>query len=213
MLFLSPIILGLSLLATVTYGVLYLLFTTLGDVFRSRYGIVTNVGLMYFGIGFGQIAGITAFGSVSDAVVKRMAKGGEMKPEYRLPPMVPGAAMIPVGLLLYGWTAQYYVHWFVPLLGNFFIGVGVITVFVPINTYLVDAFPAHAASATAANTVFRSIGGALLPLAGPRMYDKLGQGWGNTLLAGISLVMIGMVLLTIKYGEALRTHPRYQLKL
>lgn len=213
MLTLSPIILGLSLLSAVAYGVLYLLFTTLTDVFETRYGIVTNIGLVYFGIGVGQIAGVCALGSVSDVVVERMAKGGEMKPEYRLPPMLPGAAMIPVGLLLYGWTAQYYVHWFVPLIGNFFIGVGVINVFIPVGTYLVDAFPVHAASATAATTVFRSIGGALLPLAGPRMYAKLGQGWGNTLLAGVSLGMMGMILLTMKYGEKLRTHPKYQLNL
>ncbi|KAK7422802.1 hypothetical protein QQX98_001363 [Neonectria punicea] len=169
MLTMSPIILGLSLLAAVAYGVLYLLFTTLTEVFETRYGIITNVGLVYFGIGVGQIVGVIAFGSVSDTVVKKLANGGEMKPEYRLPVMIPGAAMIPLGLLLYGWTAQYYVHWFVPILGNFFVGVGVITVFIPVAAYVVDAYPVHAASATAATTVLRSIGGALLPLAGPRM--------------------------------------------
>ncbi|KAJ3535707.1 hypothetical protein NM208_g7025 [Fusarium decemcellulare] len=213
MLIMSPLILGLSLLSAVAYGVLYLLFTTLTEVFETRYGIVTNIGLVYFGIGVGQITGVAVFGTASDAVVKRMAKGGEMKPEYRLPPMVPGAAMVPLGLLIYGWTAQYYVHWFVPLIGNFFIGVGVITIFIPVASYLVDAFPAHAASATAATTVFRSIGGALLPLAGPRMYAKLDQGWGNTLLAVISFGMMGMIWFTMKHGEMLRTHPKYQLNL
>ncbi|KPM42383.1 hypothetical protein AK830_g4178 [Neonectria ditissima] len=213
MLTMSPIILGLSLLAAVAYGVLYLLFTTLTEVFETRYGIITNVGLVYFGIGVGQIVGVIAFGSVSDAVVKKLANGGEMKPEYRLPVMIPGAAMIPLGLLLYGWTAQYYVHWFVPILGNFFVGVGVITVFIPVAAYVVDAYPVHAASATAATTVLRSIGGALLPLAGPRMYEKLDQGWGNTLLAAVALGMMGMILLTIKYGEVWRTHPRFQLNL
>ena len=45
------------------------------------------------------------------------------------------------------------------------------------------------------------------------MYESLGQGWANTLLAGISLLMLGMVLVAIKYGEFIRTHPKYQLKL
>ncbi|KAI8650745.1 MFS domain-containing protein [Fusarium keratoplasticum] len=213
MLALSPLIQGLSLLAAVAYGVLYLLFTTLTEVFETRYGIVTNVGLVYFGLGVGQIAGVAVFGTASDTIVKRMAKGGEMKPEYRLPPMIPGTAMIPLGLIIYGWTAQYYVHWFVPLLGTFFVGVGVITVFIPVASYLVDAYPAHAASATAATTVFRSMGGALLPLAGPKMYQKLDQGWGNTLLAGIALGVVPMIWLTMKYGERLRTHPKYQMNL
>ncbi|KAM0321642.1 hypothetical protein ACHAQA_009998 [Verticillium albo-atrum] len=171
MLFLSPIIFGLSLLTAVAYGTLYLLFTTVTEVFKTHYGIVTNVGLIYLGFGCGQFAGLFMFGAVSDVILRKMAKGGEMKPEYRLPPMIPGGAMIPVGLLIYGWTVQYSVFWFVPVIGTFLIGFGMITVFTPVGTYLVDAFPAYAASATAANTVFRSIGGALLPLAGPRMYQ------------------------------------------
>lgn len=215
MLCLSPIILGLSLLTAVAYGTLYLLFTTVTQVFITRYGILTNVGLVYLGFGVGQFAGLFVFGLVSDATLKRLAQknGGEMKPEYRLPPMLPGGAMIPIGLLIYGWTAEYRVHWFVPIIGTFFIGFGMISVFTPVGTYLVDAFPEYAASATAANTVFRSIGGGLLPMAGPKMYQALGQGWGNTLLAGISLGMMGMIVLAMKYGETLRKHPRYQLRL
>lgn len=213
MLFLSPIVFGLSLLTAVAYGTLYLLFTTIGDVFATRYGIVKNVGLVYLGIGLGQLVAILVFGMLSDTIVKRMSKSGEMKPEYRLPLMVPGGAMIPIGLLLYGWTSQYEVHWIVPIIGTALIGAGMITVFTPVGAYLVDAFPEYAASATAANTVFRSIGGALLPLAGSRMYATLDQGWGSTLLAGISLGMMGMIWIALKYGERLRTHPKYQIKL
>lgn len=214
MLFKSPIIFGLSLLTAVAYGTLYLLFTTVSEVFEARYGIVTNVGLVYLGFGAGQFAGLFIFGAASDAIVKKLSKkaGGRMKPEHRLPPMIPGGAMIPVGLLLYGWTVQYHVFWFVPIIGTFFIGFGMISVFTPVAAYLVDAFPEFAASATAANTVFRSVGGALLPMAGPRMYSALGQGWGNTVLAGVSLLMMVMIWLSIKFGEALRTHPKYQLK-
>lgn len=213
MLFLSPVVFGLSLLTAVAYGTLYLFFTTVTDVFASRYGIITNVGLIYLGCGCGQFAGLFILGLVSDAIVRRAARGGEMKPEYRLPPTILGGSMIPIGLLIYGWTAEYRVFWFVPVLGTFLIGFGMITVFTPVGTYLVDAFPMYAASATAANTVFRSVGGAFLPLAGPRMYSSLGQGWGNTLLAGISLLMMGMIFMSLKYGDRLRTHPKYQIKL
>jgi hypothetical protein len=40
----------------------------------------------------------------------------------------------------------------------------------PIATYLIDAFTLYAASVTAANTVMRSLLGAILPLAGPKMF-------------------------------------------
>lgn len=76
--------------------------------------------------------------------------------------------------------------------------------------YLVDSFTIYAASALAANSVMRSIGGALLPLAGIPMYDKLGVGWGNSLLGFIAVVMIPAPWLLIKYGEFLRT--KYEIK-
>ncbi|KIX09528.1 uncharacterized protein Z518_00608 [Rhinocladiella mackenziei CBS 650.93] len=214
MLFLSPIVFGLSLYIAVGYGYLYLVFTTITFVFVDQYGIsASNVGLVYLGIGIGQFAGLILFGAFSDKYLKKWAKGGEMKPEYRLPLLWPGAILIPVGLLLYGWTAKYKVHWMVPIFASALFGAGMIAVFMPIGTYLIDAYTIYAASAMAANTVLRSLGGALLPLAGRRMYATLGLGWGNSLLAFISLGMAPMIWFFLKYGEMLRTHPRFRLKL
>lgn len=76
--------------------------------------------------------------------------------------------------------------------------------------YLVDAFAIYAASALAANTVARSVAGAFLPMAGLPMYEKLGLGWGNSLLGFIAVGMIPVSLLIIKYGELLRT--KYEVK-
>lgn len=59
----------------------------------------------------------------------------------------------------------------------------------PFNRYLVDAFTVFAASSLAANTVVRSVAGAVLPLAGLSMYDALGLGWGNSLLGFIALAL------------------------
>jgi hypothetical protein len=82
-----------------------------------------------------------------------------------------------------------------------------------IQTYLVDAFTLHAASALAANTLLRSIFGALLPLSGLSMYDELGLGWGNSLLGFLSLMMIPVPILFRIYGEKIRTNPKWQVKL
>lgn len=73
------------------------------------------------------------------------------------------------------------------------------------NMALVDTFTIYAASALAANTVVRSIAGAVLPLCGLKMYDKLGLGWGNSLLGFIAVGMIPIAFLIIRYGEFLRT--------
>jgi len=81
-----------------------------------------------------------------------------------------------------------------------------------INTYLIDAFTIHAASAMAANTILRSIFGAVLPLCGLDMYNKLGLGWGNSLLAFIALAMVPIPFLFSTYGERIRTNPKFQVE-
>ncbi|KAK5342286.1 hypothetical protein LTR07_006023 [Exophiala xenobiotica] len=214
MLCFSPIVFGVSLYIAVTYGYLYLLFTTVTFVFEDQYNISSsNVGLVYLGIGLGQLTGLSIFGYYSDKLLRKWAKGGELKPELRLPLLWPGAFLIPTGLFIYGWSAEYKVHWIVPLIGTFIFGAGMIITFMPIGTYLVDAYTSYAASAMAANTVLRSIGGALLPLAGRSMYQSLGLGWGNSLLAFIALGMTPMIWVFCKYGEKIRHHPRFKLNL
>ena len=73
-----------------------------------------------------------------------------------------------------------------------------------VSTYLVDAYTTYAASAMAANTVFRSLAGALLPLAGPKMYAALGLGWGNSLLGFIALLISPVAWIFYRYGEVIR---------
>jgi uncharacterized protein (DUF697 family) len=81
----------------------------------------------------------------------------------------------------------------------------------PANTYLVDVYLNYAASAMAANTVLRSLVAAVLPLAGPKMYAKLGYGWGNSLLAFIAILFIPVPLVFIKYGERIRKSSTVKL--
>jgi MFS family permease len=216
MLFLSPIVFSLSLYMGVVYGYLYLLFTTLTLVFQNQYGFSSgNVGLTFLGIGVGSMLGLVIFGLVSDLIVKRMSKRGkgEMKPEYRLPPLIPGSLLVPMGLLLYGWTAEKGDHFILPILGTMFVGLGLMAAFMPINLYLVDAYTIHAASAIAASTVLRSLAGAFLPLVGPKMYEALGLGWGNSLLAFIALAMSPATWVFFRYGERIRKSRRFQLNL
>ncbi|KAH8769490.1 major facilitator superfamily domain-containing protein [Hyaloscypha finlandica] len=214
MLFLSPIVLLFSTYMAMVYGYLYLMFTTLTEVFERVYGFSTGtVGLTYLGLGCGMLLGLFIFGAVSKISAKKLAGAGGITPESRLPLMIPGAFCVPIGLFIYGWTVQYHVFWFVPIFGSALVGIGLISTFLPISTYLVDTFTIYSASALAANTVLRSLVGALLPLAGPPMYAKLGFGWGNSLLGFIALAMCPLPFLFWKYGAWIRTNPRFQVTL
>jgi len=115
----------------VAYGYLYLLFTTITEVFEGNYGFSQGtVGLTYLGIGIGLFIGLGVFGVASDLILKKKSAKGEMKPEYRLPPMIPGAMCIPLGMFWYGWSAEKHVFWLVPIVGTMFVGLGLLATFV-----------------------------------------------------------------------------------
>jgi hypothetical protein len=70
----------------------------------------------------------------------------------------------------------------------------------------VDSFGAEAAaSALAANLLVRSPFGAFLGLVAAPLYDKLGLGWGNSVLGFITLAFTPVPWLFYRYGETLRT--------
>lgn len=138
MLSLSPIVLSLSLYTAVVYGYLYLMFVTFPTVFEGTYGFSsTSVGLTYLGVGVGSIFGLIFCAAMSDRTVKVLTKrnGGASKPEYRLPPLVIGAFIIPFGLFLYGWSAEKHWHWMVPIIGSGFLGGGMFFCFVSRTEY------------------------------------------------------------------------------
>jgi MFS family permease len=216
MLFLSPIVGLMSLYIAINYGILYLFFTTVTFVFEGQYQFSSGaVGLSYIGVGVGMIVGMACLGVMSDKIIRQQQAKGEAKPEHRLPLRLtlPGAIGLPIGVFIYGWTTYYGVHWIVPIIATSLIGLGNLTAMMTIQTYLVDAFTIHAASAIAANTVLRSIFGAVLPLSGLSMYDALGLGWGNSLLGFISIAFIPVPIAFKYYGERIRTNPKFQVQL
>ncbi|TVY90092.1 MFS transporter [Lachnellula willkommii] len=197
MLFKSPIVFLLSLYMAVVYGLLYLLFTTITTVYIETYGWRPEMcGLAYIGLGGGFFGGIL------------VANGGVFEPEMRLPACIFFACFIPISFFWYGWAADKAVHWIVPILGLIPFGFGMMGIFIPIQTYIIDSFPSFAASGVAALTVSRSLFGAFLPLAGPPMYSALGLGWGNSVLGFVALGLIPAPLLIYTFGGRIRkNHP------
>lgn len=213
LLFLSPIGAICALYMAVVYGYLYLMFTSITQVFTETYGFSSNIaGLAFLGIGVGSVIGITVISLTSDRLLQAQKEknNGVAQPESRIQILPLGGILLPAGLFLYGWTAEYKVHWIAPIIGMGLIGIGNIIIFMTIIMYLVDSFTIYAASALAANTLFRSFGGAFLPLAGLQLFDDLGVGWGNSLLGFIAVGMLPVPLLFLKYGAYLRR--RYEIK-
>lgn len=127
----NPIVLALSLYLAVGYGYLYLLFTTFTLVFRKQYGFSLGAaGLSFLGTGTGSILGAALYAYSSDKILRHLSKSTGLKPEYRLPSMAIGAVFLPIGLFMYGWTAEKKLHWMLPLVGTGFFGFALVLVFV-----------------------------------------------------------------------------------
>ncbi|KAF2138301.1 uncharacterized protein K452DRAFT_328851 [Aplosporella prunicola CBS 121167] len=208
----SPIVFLLSLYVAVAYSYLYILFTTFTSVFESRYGFGPGIaGLTYLGVGLGSVAGQLTYTILGNRSVRAHLAAGDFKPEHRLPLMFPGAVAMPIGLFWYGWSIHAHAHWIVPILGTSLIGFGLLLIFMAPNTYLVDVYTRHAASAMAANTVLRSVVAAFVPLAGQDMYAALGLGWGNSLLGFVALALVPIPIFFVKYGERIRRSEKLRL--
>ncbi|KAJ3554503.1 hypothetical protein NM688_g3076 [Phlebia brevispora] len=197
----------LSLYMAFMYGIYYLMFTTFPSLFSDVYGFSPGIaGLCYIGLGLGFLLATFFGASFADKIYHTLSErnNGKGKPEYRIPPLIFGSLFVPIGLFWYGWSAQAKIHWIMPIIGTGIFGFGMMTTYLPIQLYLVDTFT-YAASALSAAAVFRSMLGFAFPLFGEQMYAALGNGGGNSLLAGFAIVLgIPFPIWLWFYGERIR---------
>lgn len=97
-----------------------------------------------------------------------------------------------------------------PNIGMIIFSVGTDIGFQCSTAYLIDCYTRYAASAIAAAVLVRSFAGFGFPLFAPYMYQRLGYGWGNSLLGFIALALgLPAPLMLWKYGPMLRNRSRY----
>ncbi|KAI1379252.1 MFS general substrate transporter [Hypoxylon crocopeplum] len=210
----QPLIQLMSIYLAYNYGILYIVQSTFATLWIERYNQSVSVsGLHYIAIAVGCIIAAQGGARVTDRVWKHLKEraGGETQPEYRVPLMFPGAAIIPIGLFWYGWAAQAQAFWILPDIGIAIFSCGIIIGTQAMQAYVMDSFPKHVASASAASQLLRNITAFTFPLFAPKMYDSLGYGWGNSLLAFVSIALgVPGPIILWKYGAKLRAKGKPQ---
>src|ERR1700761_6178820 len=195
------------------YGMMYLMLSTFPTLWEVRYGFTTNIGsLHYIALGAGFFLGSQISAPINDRIYRRLKRKNNNvgRPEFRVPLMFVGSALIPVGLFWYGWAAQARAHWILPNIGAAFFCAGAIICFQSMQTYIVDSYTRYAASGIASAVVLRSLAGFGFPLFAPAMYNKLGYGWGNSILGFVGIALgIPAPIIFWKYGERLRAKSKY----
>lgn len=215
MLFTVPICTVLSLYTSLVVGIFFIQLTTLPllygpipefGLFSYKWGHGLD-GLAYLGGGLGLVWAtfIGTFGlNRSREWMATRFGNGEGRPEFRLPLLFLGMLLIPVGLFLFGWSAQAHIHWVLPLLGAAIFSCGMQIAYVSIQVYTVDTFRMYAASALAANAVARGVVGCILTILGFKVFESLDYGWGSSLLAFVALAALPVPVVLYIYGPKLR---------
>ena len=210
----QPILQVLALYIAYIFGLVYLALTTFPALWTEHYNESISIsGLNYLALAFGYIIGTQTCTRLLDRIYKHLKEtrgNGVGQPEYRLPLLLPGALLLPIGLIWYGWTAQKHLHWIMPDIGAAIFGVGIKYSLQCTQLYALDVYSTYAASASAGSLFLRSLAGFAFPLFAPYLYLSLGLGWGNSVLALIALVIgLPVPFLLWFYGPALRRRSTY----
>lgn len=201
----------MTLYISVVYAIMYLTFFAFPYAFSEERGWSRQIGALSF---LSLLVGIlTSCGFVAMYSIKyyqpRLKARGKVLPEDRLPPIMVGSILLPIGLFWFAWTSSASITWVPQMISGFFIGAGIMLIFTNGITFIVDIYLQSAASAMAANTFVRSAVAAGLPLGAPSMYRALGTAWATSVLAFICVALVPAPFLFYRYGEALRKRSRF----
>ncbi|KAI0384965.1 major facilitator superfamily domain-containing protein [Hypomontagnella monticulosa] len=204
----EPILVLITIYQSFIYGILYLVFVSYPIAFREiRHWALGVSALPFLGLMVGVVlgAGAVIWHTKTKFMATIKANGGKIIPEQRLPMMIIGGCLLPVGLFIFAWTSHPETHWSGMVIGSIPTGMGMYMVFVQCFNYLVDVYAPIANSAIGGNTFIRSFFGAGFPLFAPYMYHNLGVDWATSTLGFISIAMIPIPILFYKFGHRIRS--------
>ncbi|KAH0336819.1 MFS general substrate transporter, partial [Aureobasidium melanogenum] len=203
--------------ASITFGSLYVLNISVQQTFGEEpynFSIII-VGLLYIPNSLGYFLASVFGGRWVDKIMAREAKKANRydehghliyRPEDRLQENAWLAAVIfPCALIWYGWTADKHVIWIVPMIANFFFGVGSMLIFAVVTTMLTEFMPKKASHGIALNNFVRNIFSCVGSLVASPLINWCGDGWLFTFIGIWCLVSGILVLWSMKrFGEGWR---------
>ncbi|PFH54880.1 hypothetical protein AMATHDRAFT_134375 [Amanita thiersii Skay4041] len=213
----------------ITNAVLYGVLATLSTLFIRTYPFLseTTVGLCFLSIGGGMIVGSIVTGKMLDWEYQRFKRRvghseqitdsrhstslGAATREESFPIEQARLRLLPYLILMgvgiwggYGWCLENQVNIAGPLILQFAVGYLSIAVLNSTSTLMIDLVPKQGSSVTACNNLVRCTFGAVLVSVIDLIINAIGTGWTYIIHAGLFLLALPMVYLTIRLGPLSR---------
>jgi MFS family permease len=221
-----PAVLITVYLASITFGTLYMLNIAIQKTFSEKpYNFsVIILGLLYIPGSLGYLVASVVGGRWSDYIMHREARAAgrydehgklSFRPEDRMRENAwIAAAIFPGALIWYGWTAEKGIIWIVPIISNFFFGVGSMVVFGLSTTMLTEFLPKRSSSGVAVNNFIRNIFSCVGGIIAQPLISAIGLGWLFTGLAVICWISsFSVVWAMLKYGPKWRVVMDQKLRI
>ncbi|KAI0471714.1 major facilitator superfamily domain-containing protein [Xylariaceae sp. FL0804] len=136
---------------------------------------ISGLNYRYIACSAGELLGSQIGGPLTDYLCRRRgAQSDSQTLESRLTLLMPTILISYLGVLLYGWSAAYRLHWLVIDVGVVIMMFGLQLASLFVTAYIMNSYGDHTSSAMAANQFVKSLAAFLFPLFGPSMYHALG---------------------------------------
>lgn len=204
-------------------AILYATTTGIPYLFGKIYGFdELQLGLVYIPFGAGSLISALSTGKAIDWNYRRHAKKNGFPltknrhqdltdfpiEKARLEVALPLLYLGNIGSIAYGWTLAYETNLAGPLILLFVFGYGSMAAFQVMQILMVDINPGNAASATAANNLFRCLLGAGSTAVVVPMIDRMGVGWAYTFASLVWIALSPSLWLLMRYGPGWRKEKK-----
>ncbi|CAG8946045.1 unnamed protein product [Penicillium salamii] len=202
--------------ASIAFGSLYVLNVSVEETFgKAPYNFSTIiVGLLYIPNSMGYVTASLFGGKWMDSIMQREARKANrfdekgrliLRPEDRMRENAwLGAFLYPAALIWYGWAAENGVFWLVPMIANFFFGMGSMLIFSMVTTMLTEFMPKKSSEGVALNNFMRNIFSCIGCVVTAPIIDGIGNGWLFTILGLVSFASSSVIFFMRVYGSKWR---------
>lgn len=239
LLFTEPIVFFFSLWVSFAWAILYLTFGSIPLVFQRQYNFTLEQSGYVFTAMIASSVPATTIGIYQENILKHRAwrrktsasesdssdksddgsnsrfwifvrrKFPAESHESRLYLTCFTSVLLPLGLYLFGFSAQPDIHWIVPTLAVGLASMGIYYIYLATFNYLADIYQVYASSALAAQSFCRNVLGGIFPLVTGALFTNLGDDVAGGLLGAIATVLTVVPWVLVLYGERIRARSSF----